>query len=59
MNIQENINYYRIAEAIDFIRSNFKQQPGLDEVAEKLPIGRELVRKSSFNISVLNMRKKF
>jgi AraC family transcriptional regulator, regulatory protein of adaptative response / methylated-DNA-[protein]-cysteine methyltransferase len=36
MNIQENINYYRIAEAIDFIRSNFKQQPGLDEVAEKI-----------------------
>ncbi len=31
-----NINYYRIAEAIDYIKANFKAQPNLDEVAEKI-----------------------
>ncbi|MFH7016762.1 bifunctional helix-turn-helix domain-containing protein/methylated-DNA--[protein]-cysteine S-methyltransferase [Flavobacterium sp. FlaQc-47] len=36
MNTQENINYNRIAEAIDYIKSNFKEQPNLDEVAEKV-----------------------
>jgi len=36
MNTQEIINYNRIAEAIDYIKSNFKQQPDLDEVAKKI-----------------------
>jgi len=36
MNTQENINYNRIAEAIDYIKMNFKDQPNLDEVAEKV-----------------------
>ncbi|KUJ60289.1 cysteine methyltransferase [Flavobacteriaceae bacterium CRH] len=36
MNIQENINYNRIADAIDYIKTNFKTQPNLDEVAEKV-----------------------
>ena len=36
MNTQEQINFDRIAEAISYIRANFKQQPGLDEVAEKV-----------------------
>ena len=36
MNTQENINYNRIADAIDYIKINFKQQPNLDEVAEKV-----------------------
>jgi AraC family transcriptional regulator of adaptative response/methylated-DNA-[protein]-cysteine methyltransferase len=36
MNTQKNINYTRIAEAIDYIKNNFKQQPNLDEVAEKV-----------------------
>jgi AraC family transcriptional regulator of adaptative response/methylated-DNA-[protein]-cysteine methyltransferase len=36
MNIQEQINYNRIAEAIDYIKTNFKEQPNLDEVAEKV-----------------------
>jgi AraC family transcriptional regulator of adaptative response/methylated-DNA-[protein]-cysteine methyltransferase len=36
MNTQENINYNRIAEAIDYIKVNFKEQPNLDEVAEKV-----------------------
>jgi AraC family transcriptional regulator of adaptative response/methylated-DNA-[protein]-cysteine methyltransferase len=36
MTTQDNINYNRIAEAIDYIQQNFKQQPGLDEVAEKI-----------------------
>jgi AraC family transcriptional regulator of adaptative response/methylated-DNA-[protein]-cysteine methyltransferase len=36
MSGQENINYNRIAAAIDYIRTHFKQQPDLDEVAEKI-----------------------
>ncbi len=36
MNTREFINYNRIAEAIDYIQNNFKQQPNLDEVAEKV-----------------------
>lgn len=30
------INYNRIAEAIDYIQTHFKEQPNLDEVAEKV-----------------------
>src|ERR1700754_3838945 len=36
METQENIDYQRIAEAINYIRLNFKDQPNLDEVAEKV-----------------------
>ena len=36
MNTQETINYERIADAINYIRLNFKSQPDLDEVAEKV-----------------------
>ena len=36
MSTQENINYHRIEEAINYIKLNFKQQPDLDEVAEKV-----------------------
>jgi AraC family transcriptional regulator of adaptative response/methylated-DNA-[protein]-cysteine methyltransferase len=36
MNTQETINYQRIAEAINYIKLNFKTQPNLDEVAEKV-----------------------
>src|SRR3569833_650709 len=36
METQENINYQRIADAINYIRLNFKDQPNLDEVAEKV-----------------------
>jgi len=36
MKTQETINYDRIAEAISYIKLNFKQQPNLDEVAEKI-----------------------
>ena len=36
MSIQESVNYRRIAEAITYIRENFKQQPRLDEIAEKV-----------------------
>jgi AraC family transcriptional regulator of adaptative response/methylated-DNA-[protein]-cysteine methyltransferase len=36
MSTQENINYGRIAEAINYIKLNFKAQPNLDEVAEKV-----------------------
>ncbi len=36
MNTQEEINYERIAKAIDYIKAHFKNQPHLDEVAEKV-----------------------
>ncbi|REG99476.1 bifunctional helix-turn-helix domain-containing protein/methylated-DNA--[protein]-cysteine S-methyltransferase [Flavobacterium aquicola] len=36
MNTQEDLNYKRIAEAINYINTNFKEQPNLDKVAEKL-----------------------
>jgi len=36
MKEQDNINFNRIAEAIEYIKNNFKQQPNLDEVAEKV-----------------------
>ncbi len=36
MNEQENINYSRVADAIEYIKSNFKHQPNLDEVAEQI-----------------------
>lgn len=34
MTEQEHINYSRIAEAIDYIKANFKEQPSLNEIAE-------------------------
>jgi AraC family transcriptional regulator, regulatory protein of adaptative response / methylated-DNA-[protein]-cysteine methyltransferase len=36
MNTQDQLNYTRIAEAIEYIRTHFKEQPNLDEVAEKV-----------------------
>ncbi len=38
MNEQAYINYHRIAEAIDYIKAHFNEQPNLDEVAEKVNI---------------------
>lgn len=34
MKLQQQLNYRRIAEAIEYIKTNFKAQPTLDEVAE-------------------------
>lgn len=31
---QEQLNYERVAKAIDYIRGNFKKQPSLEEIAE-------------------------
>ena len=36
MNTQEEINYKRIAQAIQYLQENFKEQPNLTEVAEKV-----------------------
>lgn len=36
MNEQQQLNYSRIADAIAYIKSNFKAQPNLDEIAEKV-----------------------
>lgn len=36
MTTQENINFNRIAEAIDYLKLHFREQPNLDEVAEKI-----------------------
>ncbi len=38
MNTQQQIDYYRIAEAIAYIRKNFKDQPNLEKVAEKVHV---------------------
>ncbi|MDN5287119.1 MAG: DNA-O6-methylguanine--protein-cysteine S-methyltransferase /Transcriptional regulator Ada [Mucilaginibacter sp.] len=32
------VNYYRIEKAISYITANFKQQPDLDEIAEKISL---------------------
>ncbi len=40
METQEHINYNRIAEAIDYIKDNFRQQPDLDEVADRVHLSR-------------------
>jgi AraC family transcriptional regulator of adaptative response/methylated-DNA-[protein]-cysteine methyltransferase len=36
MTTQQNIDYQRVADAINYIKTNFKQQPSLDEVADKV-----------------------
>ncbi len=36
MNPQQHINYYRIAEAIGYLKEHFKSQPTLEEVAERI-----------------------
>jgi AraC family transcriptional regulator of adaptative response/methylated-DNA-[protein]-cysteine methyltransferase len=36
MNTQEHLTYHRIAQAIEYIKTNFKQQPNLDDVAQKV-----------------------
>ena len=36
MNEKENTNFSRIEEAIEYITTHFKEQPGLDEVAKKI-----------------------
>lgn len=38
MKEQEKTNYSRIAEAIDYIKNNYKTQPSLEEVAEKIHV---------------------
>ncbi|WP_294316231.1 methylated-DNA--[protein]-cysteine S-methyltransferase [uncultured Chryseobacterium sp.] len=38
MSTQSQIDYERIARAIDYIRSNFRLQPGLEEVAEEISL---------------------
>jgi AraC family transcriptional regulator of adaptative response/methylated-DNA-[protein]-cysteine methyltransferase len=38
MNQQESINFNRIAEAIEYLTQNFKEQPDLDTVARKVHI---------------------
>lgn len=38
MDAQEKLDYARIAEAIEYIRENFKSQPTLDEIARKISL---------------------
>lgn len=38
MSTQNQIDYNRIAKAIEYIQSNFRLQPSLDEVAEKIHV---------------------
>ncbi|MEM1258418.1 MAG: methylated-DNA--[protein]-cysteine S-methyltransferase [Bacteroidota bacterium] len=36
MNTQQQLNYDRIAEAITYIKNNFKEQPSLNDIAERV-----------------------
>lgn len=36
MKVQDEINYNRITQAINYIQANFKSQPSLEEIAEKV-----------------------
>ncbi|MEA4983170.1 MAG: methylated-DNA--[protein]-cysteine S-methyltransferase [Paludibacter sp.] len=36
MSEQQKVNYQRIAQAIEYIKNNFRHQPDLDEIAEKV-----------------------
>ncbi|RYD73067.1 MAG: AraC family transcriptional regulator, partial [Sphingobacteriales bacterium] len=36
MKAQDELNFNRIAEAIKYIRANFKSQPSLEEIAKKV-----------------------
>ena len=36
MNLQENLDYARIAGAIEYIRENFRNQPNLEDIARKI-----------------------
>ena len=38
MNAQERLNYNRIAEAIEYIKNDFKAQPNLAQIAEKVHV---------------------
>jgi AraC family transcriptional regulator, regulatory protein of adaptative response / methylated-DNA-[protein]-cysteine methyltransferase len=38
MNTQQQTNYSRIAEAIEYINANFKTQPDLEEIAQKIAL---------------------
>lgn len=38
MTTQDTLNYHRIAAAIEYINHHFKEQPSLDEIAEKMHI---------------------
>lgn len=38
MNGQKTLDYARIAQAIGYIRENFKRQPGLDEIAREVAL---------------------
>jgi AraC family transcriptional regulator, regulatory protein of adaptative response / methylated-DNA-[protein]-cysteine methyltransferase len=38
METQEKIDYNRIAEAIAYLKKNFKSQPGLEEIAEQVNV---------------------
>ena len=40
MKTQEYINYDRVAEAINYIKQNFKTQPDLDDVAKQIHLSR-------------------
>ena len=38
MNEQKTLDYARIAQAIGYIRENFKREPGLDEIAGEVAL---------------------
>ena len=70
MNEQETLDYARIAQAIGYIRENFKRQPGLDEIAREVALSTAHFQrmftewagvspKKFLQYTVLNMPRKF
>jgi len=59
MTEQQHINYNRIAEAIEYIKTNFKEQPNLDEVAQKVNLSSFHFQRLFRKIRVSKHHKKF
>lgn len=49
METQNQLNYDRIAKAIEYIKENFKSQPSLDEIADKVHISQSHFQKMFTN----------
>ena len=50
MNEQKTLDYARIAQAIGYIRENFKRQPGLDEIAGEVALSTSFAAGESCNL---------
>ena len=58
MNEQETLDYARIAQAIGYIRENFKRQPGLDEIAREVALSTAHFQRMSVSYTHLTLPTK-